>query len=134
MAIFSTNTPLKGFSVLSLGVLALTFLITMSSIAQTSTEFWFAPPEVTQGHAGSSPIFIRLAAGANPATVTIDLPANPGALNGGSPITVNLPANGAQTVDLSAFVNDLETRPTPYRIVNGYTHFFHRRYYSHLRS
>ncbi|MCZ4410700.1 hypothetical protein O3Q51_17925, partial [Cryomorphaceae bacterium 1068] len=83
-----------------------------SAFSQTSTEFWFAPPEVSQGHAGSTPILIRLASGADPATVTIDLPANPGALNGGAPITVNLLANESQTINLNAFVNILETRPT----------------------
>jgi hypothetical protein len=82
-----------------------------TAFSQTSTEFWFAPPEVTQGHAGSTPIYIRIAAAADPATVTIDLPANPGALNGGSPITVNLAANASQTINLSAFVADLETTP-----------------------
>ena len=90
-----------------------TFLILCSGAAnaQTSTEFWFAPPEVTQGHAGSSPIYLRLAAGAEPAVVTIEMPANAGAFNGGSPITVSLPANESHTENLSAYVNILETRP-----------------------
>jgi len=79
--------------------------------AQTSTEFWFAPPELTQGHAGTGNIYVRLAAGDAGATVNIDMPANPGALNGGSPITVVLAANQSQTVDLTAFINILETRP-----------------------
>ncbi|NEN24133.1 T9SS type B sorting domain-containing protein [Cryomorpha ignava] len=90
------------------------FLLTFSNsaTAQTSTEFWFAPPEVSQGHAGSVPIYLRLAAGAVPATVTIEMPANAAAFNGGSPIVVNIPANGSYTETLSAFVNILETRPT----------------------
>src|SRR5690606_17673257 len=90
------------------------FLLTFSNsaTAQTSTEFWFAPPEVSQGHAGSVPIYLRLAAGADPATVTIEMPANAAAFNGGLPIIVTLPANGAHTQDLSAYVNILETRPT----------------------
>jgi len=79
--------------------------------AQTSTEFWFAPPELTQGHVGDGNIFVRLAANDAGATVTIDMPANPGALNGGIPITVVLAANESQTVDLTAFINTLETRP-----------------------
>ena len=79
--------------------------------SQTSTEFWFAPPELTQGHAGTGNIFVRLAAGDAGATVTIDMPANPGALNSGSPITVVLAANESQTVSLTSFINILETRP-----------------------
>ena len=88
-----------------------------SAFSQTSTDFWFAPPEVSQGHAGSTPILIRVASGAAPAIVTIDLPANPGALNGGAPITVSLTANESQTINLNAFVNILETRP-PNSVLN----------------
>jgi gliding motility-associated-like protein len=79
--------------------------------AQTSTEFWFAPPELTQGHGGTGNIFVRLAAGDAGATVSIDMPANPGALNSGSPISVVLAANESQTVNLTSFINILETRP-----------------------
>ena len=78
--------------------------------AQTSTEFWFAPPEISQGHAGSVPIYVRLAAGSDPATVTITQPANP-SFHGGTPIIVNLAANESQTVTLDSLVNVLETRP-----------------------
>ncbi|MFT4770063.1 MAG: gliding motility-associated-like protein [Cryomorphaceae bacterium] len=88
-----------------------------SAFSQTSTDFWFAPPEVSQGHAGSTPILIRVASGADPAIVTIDLPANPGALNGGAPITVSLTANESQTINLNAFVNILETQP-PNSVLN----------------
>src|SRR5690606_8424582 len=91
---------------------AFLLIFSNSATAQTSTEFWFAPPEVSQGHAGSVPIYVRLAAGAEPATVTIEMPANAAAFNGGVPITVNLPANGAHTEILSAYVDILETRPT----------------------
>jgi gliding motility-associated-like protein len=92
-----------------------------SAFSQTSTDFWFAPPEVSQGHAGSTPILIRVASGADPAIVTIDLPANPGALNGGAPITVSLTANESQTINLNAFVNILETRP-PNSVLNTGIH------------
>ena len=80
--------------------------------AQTSTEFWLAPPEVTQGHGTSIPIFVRLATTAAPAVITIEMPANVAGFNGGVPIVVNLAANSSQTVNLNAFVNILETRPT----------------------
>jgi hypothetical protein len=92
-----------------------------SAFSQTSTDFWFAPPEVSQGHAGSTPILIRVASGADPSVVTIDLPANPGALNGGAPITVSLAANESQTINLNAFVNILETRP-PNSVLNTGIH------------
>ncbi len=90
----------------------LLFAVTLcrQASAQTSTEFWLAPPEVTQGHAGSVPIYVRLAAGADPATVTISQPANP-SFHGGTPIVVNLLANQSQTVTLDSLVNVLETRP-----------------------
>ncbi len=80
--------------------------------AQTSTEFWFAPPEVTSGHStGGDPTYVRLAAGSEPAIVTIEMPANPTAFNGGSPITISIPANSAHTENLTAWLSILETQP-----------------------
>lgn len=48
--------------------------------AQTGTEFWMAPPDVTLRHnpPGDEPIFLNVAAGSTAAVVTIDQPANPG--------------------------------------------------------
>jgi len=61
-------------------------LTTFSLSAQTSTEFWFAPPEVSEGHVTDVPVLLRIATSNNPATVTIEMPANAGF----TPITVNM--------------------------------------------
>ena len=81
--------------------------------AQTGTEFWFAPPDVTYYHntPGDEPIFLNVAAGNAPATVTISQPAN-AAFNGGAPIVLNLAANTSNRYNLTALKAQLETRPT----------------------
>ncbi len=78
--------------------------------AQIGTEFWFAPPDVTFSHnpPGGVPIYLNISTFSQPATVTIDQPAN----GGFTPIVVNIPANSSHQEDLSAFVADLETAPT----------------------
>ncbi len=91
-------------------LLVLGLLFTGLSHAQTGTEFWLAPPEVTSSH-GDQPIYINVTSTGLPAVVTISQPANPG-FNGGSPIVLNLAANTAQRYDLTALKSALETRPT----------------------
>ncbi|HQZ42164.1 MAG TPA: hypothetical protein PK735_04695, partial [Flavobacteriales bacterium] len=88
----------------------LALLLTGQLIAQTGTEFWLAPPEVTASH-GDQPIFINVTTLGQPAVVTISQPANP-AFNGGVPIVLNLAANSAQRYDLTLLKVELETRPT----------------------
>lgn len=85
-------------------------LFSSSAIAQSGTEFWFAPPDVTFSHnsPGGVPIYLNLATFNDAATVTIDQPAN--ALF--TPIVVVLAANSSHQEDLSAYVADLETTPT----------------------
>ncbi|MEZ4789735.1 MAG: PKD domain-containing protein [Flavobacteriales bacterium] len=91
-------------------LLVLGLLFTGLTHAQTGTEFWLAPPEVTSSH-GDQPIYINVTSTGLPAVVTISQPANP-AFNGGSPIVLNLAANTAQRYDLTSLKNQLETRPT----------------------
>ncbi len=81
--------------------------------AQTGTEFWLAPPDVTRLHntPGDEPIYFNATAGASAAVVTISQPANP-AFNGGSPIVINVPANSSVRYNLTALKAQLETRPT----------------------
>ncbi|MFZ1692132.1 MAG: PKD domain-containing protein [Flavobacteriales bacterium] len=81
--------------------------------AQTGTEFWMAPPDVTLRHnmPGDEPIFLNVTTGNAAATVTVSQPANP-AFNGGSPIVLNIPANSAVRHNLTALKAQLETRPT----------------------
>ena len=80
------------------------------SVAQSGTEFWFAPPDVTYSHnsPGGVPIYLNISTFNGAATVTIDQPANPSF----TPITVSMSANSSHQEDLSAFVADLETAPT----------------------
>ncbi len=92
-------------------------LCLLFSYAQSGTEFWFAPPDVTFSHnsPGGVPIYLNLATFGAAATVTIDQPANPGF----TPIVVNLPANSSHQEDMSAFVADLETTPTDTVLTTG---------------
>jgi hypothetical protein len=99
------HTGMKQALLFVLGV-----LFTGHLFAQTGTEFWLAPPEVTSSH-GDSPIFINVTTLDQPAVVTISQPANAG-FNGGSPIVLNLAANSAQRYNLTSLKNELETRPT----------------------
>ncbi|MCS6821091.1 MAG: gliding motility-associated C-terminal domain-containing protein [Microscillaceae bacterium] len=76
--------------------------------AQIDTLFWFAAPDVAsiqQGHA-DRPIYLRIATKAA-ATVTVDMPAN----SSFTPITQNVGANSVGTVDLTPFIDQIETRP-----------------------
>ena len=78
--------------------------------AQTGTEFWLAPPEVTSSH-GDEPIYINVTTLDQPAVVTISQPAN-AAFNGGTPIVLTMAANTAQRYNLTSLKAALETRPT----------------------
>ncbi len=79
--------------------------------AQTGTEFWVAPPEVTVSH-GDQPIYINVTTLDDPAVVTISQPANAAVFNGGAPIVLNVPAHSAVRRDVTSLKAQLETRPT----------------------
>ncbi|MCW5899815.1 MAG: gliding motility-associated C-terminal domain-containing protein [Flavobacteriales bacterium] len=81
--------------------------------AQTGTEFWMAPPDVTYYHntPGDEPIFLNVTTGDQAAVVTVRQPAN-AAFNGGNPIVLNVAANSAVRHNLTALKAQLETRPT----------------------
>ncbi len=83
------------------------------SHAQSGTEFWFAPPDITDLHhsPGGEPLYLTLSSNGAAATVTISQPANP-TFNGGAPIVVNVPANQSVRVNLTPHKSVLETRPT----------------------
>lgn len=74
--------------------------------AQLDTLFWFVAPEVIQSH-GDRPIVFRFATLSSPAIVTISQPAN-GLF---TPQTINLAANSAQTIDLTAWIDVIENKP-----------------------
>ena len=71
--------------------------------AQTDTAFWFAAPDLERAHADGN-IFLRIRMGSQPAVVTISQPANPGF----APITLTMPANSTNSVNLSGFLAQLE--------------------------
>lgn len=79
---------------------------TLSVNSQTDTTFWFCVPEANQAH-GDRPVFVRFSALNNPAVVSISIPANPMV----PPISVVVPANGTQGVDLTNWIDELENKP-----------------------
>ena len=89
---------------ISLSVLLISSLPTAWS--QLDTEFWFAAPEVWANH-GDQPILLRFSTLADAATVTIEQPANPGF----PPQTLNIPANGTQSLNLTPWLDDIENKP-----------------------
>ncbi len=82
--------------------------LSLCCFGQTDREFWFAAPNV-DGNGGNYnlPIVVRMTSLSSPATVTISIPAN----SSFSPIIVSLPANSTETVDLSTWVDLLQTAP-----------------------
>lgn len=76
------------------------------SYAQADTEFWFVAPEVDAGH-GDDPIYLRITAGNQAASITIDQPANPS----GVLLTQTIAANTTVSVNLTPFKFLLENQP-----------------------
>ncbi|NSW46341.1 MAG: PKD domain-containing protein [Bacteroidales bacterium] len=91
-------------------LVAIAFVCSISNIkAQVGTDFWFAPPNVTEYHNPPNfPIYLLITTLDNPATVTVSMPAN----GSFTPLVYNLPANSSQRVDLTSVRSQLETRPT----------------------
>jgi hypothetical protein len=81
-------------------------LYTISAHAQLDTSFWFVAPEVAQQH-GDRPVVFRFATLATASTVTVSQPANPLF----PPQVINIPANSAQTLDLTTWIDMVENKP-----------------------
>ena len=77
-----------------------------SAQAQLDTLFWFVAPEVAQSH-GDRPIVFRFATLNQAATITVSQPANPTFPNQ----VLNLVANDAQTLNLTAWIDQIENKP-----------------------
>ena len=75
-----------------------------NSIAQVDTIFWFAAPEISASE-GDSPVQLRFVTYDNPSTVTVSVPAN-GAF---VPISLTIPANSTNSVDLTTFLSLIES-------------------------
>ena len=87
-----------------LTILCIIFL-SQNTYCQIDTEFWFAPPDVTAGH-GQLPISLRLATLDEAAQVKVYIPAKyPYSL-----FTIDIGSNSAGNIDLSPFINELETK------------------------
>ncbi|MEN8229059.1 MAG: PKD domain-containing protein [Bacteroidota bacterium] len=72
--------------------------------AQVDTEFWFVVPEIShRGSTGGTPGTMRFATLELEATVTIEMPANPGF----TPIVLDIPANDEAAVDLTYLIDDV---------------------------
>ncbi len=103
--------------ILALSIFHISILFTN---AQTGTDFWLAPPEVTDLHGspGGEPIYVLVTSQGDTSTVIIEQPANPG-FNGGSPITITLSANESRRINMTPFKADLETDSTDYVMNTG---------------
>jgi len=107
-------SEMKNFKASILSVF-LVFFLGINTYAQIDQEFWFAPPDLTQGTQGEinggafrdRPIRVVVSTLTDPAQVTILQPAN---LIGFTPIVINLAANSTQTVNLTSFINQIETK------------------------
>ena len=79
-------------------------LINFTTYAQKDTLFYFAAPDASAG-AGQSTIFLRFLTFNDPSTVTISQPA----IGGFTPITINIPANSVDSVNLTPFIAQIES-------------------------
>lgn len=87
-------------------LISLLVIINSLAFGQADTEFWFVAPEVDAGH-GDDPIFLRLTAENQAATVTISQPANLGGIS----ITQTIAAGTTTSINLSNFKAIIENQP-----------------------
>lgn len=89
-------------------VASLQLILVHPIMAQTDTTFWFVAPEVAAGHS-DRPVGFRVTSQGQAATVNISMPANPGF----TPVTLNVSANGTNTVTFTGDNNldIIENRP-----------------------
>ena len=73
-------------------------------MAQQDTAFWFAAPEVSAS-AGDTPIFLRFMTYENASDVSVSLPAN----GGFTPISLSIPANSVDSINLTSFLAQIES-------------------------
>jgi len=72
--------------------------------AQIDTLFWFAAPEVSSS-VGDSPIYLRFMTYGAASDVTVSLPANGSFV----PISLSIPANSVDSIDLTALIASIES-------------------------
>ena len=81
--------------------------VSLSTIAQVDTEFWFVAPEVWANH-GDSPTLLRFATFDEAAVVTVEQPANPGFPTQ----TLTIPANSVSSLNLAPWLSIIENKPS----------------------
>lgn len=87
-----------------IGILSVFLTILSSGLySQKDTLFWFASPEISSG-AGDNPVFLRFMTYDAATTVTISQPANGAFI----PLNINIPANQVDSINLSAYLAQIE--------------------------
>ncbi len=92
------------------GLIFWTILISTSleAFSKSDTLFWFVAPEVeNNGYDFDRPVVLRISTLDVGASVTIDFPA----ASSLTPISVNIPANTLQSIDLTHIIDDIENKP-----------------------
>ena len=77
-----------------------------SCFGQVDTEFWFVAPEVWANH-GDSPTLLRFASFDEPATITVEQPAN----SNFPTQTLTLSANNVVSLNLAPWLSQVENKP-----------------------
>ena len=92
-------------------ILIVVFLLSSNSLfAQVDSIFWFAVPEISASGGSQQldrPIFLRISSMSESAQVTISQPANPSF----KPIQLTLAANSTQSLDVTAYIEQIESKP-----------------------
>jgi gliding motility-associated-like protein len=86
-------------------LLVLLILGSKPVLSQIDTVFWFAAPWVTVGHAGNTPVVMRLSSFNNATTVRVRQPAST------FDTTFVIPANSLVSESLSHLINQIENTP-----------------------
>jgi gliding motility-associated-like protein len=81
--------------------------------SQIDTSFWFIAPDISQG-LGDRPIYLYFNTYAQAASVNVRQPANVGF----TPITLTIPANSIDSINLTPFINSIENN-APNSILNN---------------
>lgn len=101
----TTPTGIHPMKVLLKRILFIVLLSWINPVqAQIDTIFWFAAPEISAS-AGDTPIYLRFLTYENASTVTVSLPAN----GGFTPVTLAIPANSVDAIDLTTFLASIES-------------------------
>ncbi|MES2763191.1 MAG: PKD domain-containing protein [Bacteroidota bacterium] len=86
----------------------------MNVRSQIDTSFWFIAPDISQG-LGDRPIYLYFNTYAQASTVKVRQPAN----GGFTPITLNIPANSIDSINLTPFITGIENSTANTTLNNG---------------